>query len=118
MQQESEDTKGQGDKIIHQFIQGFLDTRKKEHKKLKEMNLACRKMIETRLSQKSDIKCLLFRYEDDPWIQKMLISYILLKISHHAALWDIETLRPKSGLEVNYKRRFYLNRRPHNMSEI
>jgi hypothetical protein len=95
MQQESVSTKGQGDKIIHQFIQGFLDIRKKESKQLKELNLTWRKMIEARLTQKSDIKYLLFRYEDDPWIQKILINYIFLKIFHHAALLDVDDSQPK-----------------------
>lgn len=95
VKRKSKATKGLGDKIIHQFIQGFLDTRKKEGKQLKEVNLTCQKMIKTMLSQKTDTKCLLFRYEDDPWIQKILINYILLKISHHAPFWGTEDFQPK-----------------------
>lgn len=95
VKRDSKDTKGLGDKIIHQFIQGFLNPRKKECKQLKEVNLICQKMIKTMLSQKTDTKCLLFRYEDDPWIQKILINYILLKISHHATFWGTEDLQPK-----------------------
>lgn len=41
MQQGSEDAKGQNDKIIRQFIQGFLDTRRSECKQLKAINLKC-----------------------------------------------------------------------------
>lgn len=95
MKQKSKATKGLGDKIIHQFIQGFFDTRKKECKQLKKVNLKCQKMIKTMLSQKTDTKCILFRYEDDPWIQKILINYILLKITHHATFWSTEDLQPK-----------------------
>lgn len=74
----------QSDKIIHHFIQGFLDTRKNDYKKLKEMNLAYQKMIETSISQQSDLKGLLSRYKDDPWFQKILVNYVILMVYHHA----------------------------------
>ena len=95
VQQESVNIKQQNDKIIRHFIQGFLDTRKKEYKQLKKINLTCQKMIETRISQTSDLKCLLSRYENDPWIQKILVNYVLLKMYHHAALWGVEDSRPR-----------------------
>jgi hypothetical protein len=62
MQQGSVGTKEQGDQIIHQFIQGFLDTRKKECKQLKEINLKWRKVVETRFFQTSDLKRLMSRW--------------------------------------------------------
>ena len=74
----------QSDKIIHHFIQGFLDTRKNDYKQLKEMNLEYKKMIEKRISQQSDLKGLLSRYKDDPWFQKILVNYVILMVYHHA----------------------------------
>jgi hypothetical protein len=114
MQQHSENAKEQNDQVIHQFIEGFLDTGKKEPKYLKRMNQSCQKMIEERISQTPDLKHLLSLYKNSPWIQKLLVSHVLLKMYHQAALWGIETLEPKT-LEVQYKRHFYLNRRPHNV---
>lgn len=107
MQQGSEDTKRQGDKIIRQFIQGFLDTRKRESKRIKETNLLCRQLIETRISETSDVNRLLFKYQDDPWIKKILVSYILLQIYHHAALWDVDDSQPKKNKRIQYERHYF-----------
>jgi hypothetical protein len=103
MQQHAENTKGQGDQIIHQFIQGFVDSRKRESKHLKETNLSCRKMIEARISETPDVNRLLFKYQDDPWIKKIFISYILLQMCHHAALWDVDDSQPKKIKGFNTK---------------
>ena len=84
MQQESENMKVKNDKIMNNFIQGFLDTRKNDYKKLKEMNLAYKNMIETSISKQSDLTGLLSRYKDDPWVQKILINYVILMVYHHA----------------------------------
>lgn len=109
MQQESENIKGQNDKIIRQFIQEFLDTRKNECKQLKAINLKCRRMVETRMDQTSDLKLLLSKYENDPWIQKILVSHILLKISHHATFWGTEDLqpRPKKNKRFQYEGHYF-----------
>ena len=48
MQQEQINAMGRNDKNKYQFIQGFLDTRKKESKNLKRMNRACQNMIESK----------------------------------------------------------------------
>jgi hypothetical protein len=88
-------TKGQDEQIIHQFIQGLVDSRKREYKRLKETNLLCRKLIEVRISETPDVNRLLFKYQDDPWIKKILINYTILQMCHHAALWDVDDLQPK-----------------------
>lgn len=90
MQQGSENVKEKNDQIIHQFIQGFVDSRKRECKHLKEANLFCRKMIEARISETPDVNRLLFKYQGDPWVKKILISYILLQMCHHAVLWGVD----------------------------
>lgn len=90
MQSRSEDAKGQGDQIIRQFIQGFVDSRKKEFKLIKETNLLCRQLIETRISETPDVNRLLLKYQDDPWIKKILVSYTLLQMYHDASLWDVD----------------------------
>ena len=115
MQQDSTNAERQNDKIVHQFIEGFLDTRKRESKYLKRMNRTCQKMIEERISQTPDLKSLLFLYENNSWVQELLVSHILLKMYHHAALWGIEGLHSNPDFRVYYKRRFYLRRRPPNM---
>jgi hypothetical protein len=94
MQQHTENTKGQDDQIIHQFIQGFVDSRKREAKQIKETNLSCRKMIEARISETPDVNRLLFKYQGDPWIKKILVSYILLQMYHNSALWGVEDSQP------------------------
>jgi hypothetical protein len=103
MQQHTENTKGQDEQIIHQFIQGFVDSRKREYKHLKEMNLSCRKMIETRITETPDVNRLLFKYQGDPWVKKILISYILLQMCHHTALWDVDDSQPKKIKGFNMK---------------
>jgi len=115
---DSENTTGKNDKIVRQFIKEFLDTRKRESKYLKRMHQSCQQMVEERISQTPDLEHLLSLYKDDPWIQNLLVSHLLLKIYHQAASWGIETLHPKPALEVHYKRRFYLNRRPPHMPGI
>ena len=99
MQQHTENTQEQDDQLIHQFIQGFLDSRKREFRRIKETNLLCRKLIEERISETPEINCLLFKYQEDPWIKKILISCILLQIYHHDALWDTEDSQPLSEEE-------------------
>jgi hypothetical protein len=84
MQKELGNIKEKNDNIINHFIQGFLDTRKNDYKKLKEMNSAYQNMIKKSISQQSDLKGLLSRYKDDPWIQKILLNYVILMVYHHA----------------------------------
>ena len=100
-------TKEQNDQVIHQFIQGFVDSRKRESKHIKETNLSCRKMIETRISETPGVNRLLFKYQDDPWIKKILISYILFQMYYHAALWDIEDSNPKKNKRVQHERHYF-----------
>lgn len=100
MKQESGSTKEQNDKIIYQFIQGFVDTRKKEAKHLKEMHLSCRKMIETRISETSDLNRVLFKYKDDPWVKEILISNVLFRMYHHVALLDVEESKSKISFKI------------------
>gem|GEM_PF-4367393 len=94
MQQGSLNKKEQNNRIVHHFIQGFLDKRNKGYKQLKQKNLELQKIVETRISQESDLKCLLSRYEDDPWVKKILISYVLMY--HYASSWDVKEPYPKS----------------------
>jgi len=84
MQKELGNIQENNDNIIYHFIQGFLDTRKNDYKKLKEMNLAYQKMFKTSISQQSDLKGLLSRYKDDPWIQKIILNYVILMVYHYA----------------------------------
>lgn len=106
MQQGSENAKGKNDLIIHQFIQGLVDSRKREYKLIKETNLSCHKMIETRISDTPHVNRLLFKYQDDPWIKKILVSYILLQIYHNTTLWGVEDSQhiSKKNKGIQYER--------------
>ena len=115
--QESINASRNNDKIVRQFIDGFLDTRKRESRHLKKLHQSCQQLVEERISQTPDLEHLLSLYENDPWIQNLLVSHLLLKMYHQAASWGIETLHSKPALKVQYKRRFYLNRKPPNLSE-
>ncbi len=94
MQRGSVSTKGQGDQIIHQFIQSFVDSRKREIKHIKETNLLCRQLIETRIAEAPDVNRLLCKYQDDSWIKKILVSYVLLQMYHNITLWGAEGSKP------------------------
>jgi hypothetical protein len=109
----SEDTKQQNDRIVRQFIDGFMDTRKREFRYLKKLHQSCQQLVEERISQTPDLEYLLSLYKDDRWVQELLIAHILLKIYHQAASWGMETLQLKPALKVQYKKRryYYLNRR-------
>lgn len=96
MKKGSENAKGQDGQIIHQFIQGLVDLRKREAKQIKETNFLCRKLIEARISETPDVNRLLFKYQGDPWIKKILVSYILLQMYHHSDLWEVEGSQPMS----------------------
>ena len=111
-------TKQQNDKIVRQFLDGFLDTRKRESRHLKKLHQSCQQMVEERISQIPEMEDLLSLYKDDPWIQNLLVSHLLLKIYHQAASWSIDSLYPKPAVKVHYKRPFYLNRRPPNISRF
>lgn len=110
--------KQQNDKIVRQFLDGFLDTRKRESRHLKKLHHSCQKMVEERILQTPGLEHLLSLYKDDPWIQKLLVSHLLLRIYHQAASWSMETLHPKPAVKIHYKRPFYLNRRPPHMPQI
>jgi hypothetical protein len=94
MQPRTENTAEQNDQIIHQFIQGLVDSRKKECKHLKETHLSCRNMIEARISETPDVNRVLFKYQGDPWVKKILISHIFLQMCYHATSWDVEDSQP------------------------
>lgn len=87
---------GQSDKIIRQFLRGFFDTRTKERKKIKEINLECLKMIEERIAEKPDLERLMSKYKGDAWIRKIFVSYILLRMYHLAISWDDSQPKAKS----------------------
>ena len=91
----------ENNRIIHGFIESFLDTRKKEVKQIREIRLSCRKMIEERISGVQKLNNLLLSYKDEPWIKELLISHILLKIQHWVAFRGEEKLKRKSRLKRN-----------------
>lgn len=95
--------KGQDDQIIHQFIQSFADSRKREAKHIKETNLLCRKLIEARISETPDVNRLLLKYQGDRWIKKILVGYVLLQMYQNSDLWEVEDSQPMSEKIKGFK---------------
>jgi len=82
--------------LIKAFINGFLDKRTGPYKKLKAVDTLCRVAIENHLSQNPDIKNLIIHNnEQSVWIKELLVNYTLLKMHHHALLWEIDEHKPQ-----------------------
>jgi len=51
----------------------------------------CREAIEKHLSQNPDIKNLIMQNNEQwIWIKELIVNYTLLKMHHHALLWEID----------------------------
>ena len=82
--------------LIKEFINGSLDKRTGAYKSLKAVNTLCREAIEKHLSQNSDIKNLIIHNkEQEVWIKELIVNYTLLKMHHHALLWEIDAHKPQ-----------------------
>ncbi len=82
--------------LIKAFISGFLDKRTGPYKKLKAVDTLCREAIEKHLSQHPDIKTLItHNKEQEVWIKDLIVNYTLLKMHHHALLWEIDAHQPQ-----------------------
>ncbi|MBL8676838.1 MAG: hypothetical protein JNJ47_05385 [Alphaproteobacteria bacterium] len=82
--------------LIKAFINEFLDKRTGLYKKLKAVNTLCRVAIEQHLSQDPDIKNLVVHNnEQGIWIKELIVNYTLLKMHHHALLWEIDEHKPQ-----------------------
>lgn len=70
--------------IIYDFIKYFMSNENRmEFKHAKEMNASCREIIERRINHDptlEKVKNLLSKYNDDPWVKEVFISYLLLKM--------------------------------------
>ena len=81
--------------LIKAFINRFLDKRTAPYKKLKAVNTLCREAIEKNLSQDSDIKNLIIHNNEQiVWIKELIVNYTILKMHHHALLWEIDEHKP------------------------
>lgn len=82
--------------LIKTFINGFLDKRTGPYKRLKAVNTLCRESVEERLSQNPSIKNLVIQNnEQSIWIKELIVDYTLLKMQHHALLWEIDDHKPQ-----------------------
>lgn len=82
--------------LIKAFINGFLDKRTGPYKSLKAVDTLCREAIEKTLSQNSDINNLIIHNnEQGIWIKDLIVNYTLLKMHHHALLWEIDEHKPQ-----------------------
>ncbi len=82
--------------LIKAFINGFLDKRTGPYKSLKAVDTLCREAIEKNLSQNSDINNLIIHNnEQGIWVKELIVNYTLLKMHHHALLWEIDEHKPQ-----------------------
>lgn len=76
---------------IKTFINGFLDKRTWPYKSLRAVDGLCREAIEKNLSDDLDIQNLIIHTkEQGAWIKELIVNYTLLKMHHHALLWEID----------------------------
>ena len=81
--------------LIKSFMNGFLDKRISSYKSLKAADALCRETIERHLSKNPDIKNLIIQNSDQwLWIKELIVNYTLLKMHHHALLWEIDAYKP------------------------
>ena len=84
------------DLLIKEFVNGFLDKRTSSYKNLKAADNLCREYIEKRLAENQDIKKLINNTDQKwGWIKELIVNYTLLKMHHHAVLWEINDHKPK-----------------------
>jgi len=82
--------------LIKAFINEFLDKRTGPYKTLKAADTLCRESIEKHLSQNSDINNLSIQNNEQwVWIKELIVNYTLLKMHHHALLWEIDDHKPQ-----------------------
>jgi hypothetical protein len=82
--------------LIKTFINGFLDRRASPYKRLRAVDSLCREAIEKNLTCNSDIQNLITRnHEHGAWIKELIVNYTLLKMHHHALLWEIDGHKPQ-----------------------
>ena len=82
--------------LIKTFINGFLDRRTWPYKSLRAVDSLCREAIEKNLSCNSDIQNLILHNNgQEIWIKELIINYTLLKMHHHALLWEIDEHKPQ-----------------------
>ena len=82
-------------RLIKSFIRGFLDKRTGPYKNLKEANALCLEAIEKGLSQNQDIKNFISQNNEWIWIKELIVNYTILKMHHHALLWEIDDHKPQ-----------------------
>ena len=82
--------------LVKAFINGFLDKRTWPYKRLKAVDTLCREAIEKTLFQNSEINNLIIHNnEQGIWIKDLIVNYTLLKMHHHALLWEIDEHTPQ-----------------------
>lgn len=80
---------------VQRFTHELLDKKYYDMRELKEAQKACRAYIEQKLSKNSDIqKFLPLDLEQSNLIRELIVDSVLMKMSHHAALWETETYNP------------------------
>lgn len=88
--------------LIKTFTNELLDKRMNSYKRLKTANSLCRQSIEKHLSEHADLKKFIDHDEQWIWIKELIVNYTLLKMHHHALLWEIDSHDPQfsGNLEV------------------
>lgn len=80
---------------LKKFVHGFLDKRTGAYQSLKTADALCRQAVENSLSKNPEIKKIIACNNGDSlWIKELVVNYILLKMHHHAVLWEIDDNKP------------------------
>ena len=81
---------------VQRFAQELLNKKYYDIRALKDAQKACRAYIEKKLAKNSDIQKFLPSHKEQSSLMKnLIVNYTLMKMSHHAALWEIETHNPE-----------------------
>ncbi|MBA3814263.1 MAG: hypothetical protein H0X26_07215 [Alphaproteobacteria bacterium] len=82
-------------RLIKAFTDECLDKRTNAYRSLKNASNLCRQSIEKVLGENPALKKLIDADEEQgAWIKELIINYTLLKMQHHAILWEIDDHKP------------------------
>ena len=82
-------------RLIQRFAQEVINKKYAPYRALKEANKACRIYIENKLSKSSTLqKNMPLNNEQSLLFKELIVNNTLLKMHHHAVLWEIEDHKP------------------------
>jgi hypothetical protein len=86
-----QNTSAKNYRLIRAFTNELLDKRTNAYKSLRAASNLCRQSIEKLLTENIALKKIINTDDnEDAWIKELIINYTLLKMQHHAILWEID----------------------------